>query len=100
MTILQEKHPVTGEPTGATSLARVLAFVFAVLSVVVIGVELGVDTATRLGLFGLEANPAHEASAARYAIGVALGVVSVGFYLGKARGAFDKALDRLLNRGN
>jgi hypothetical protein len=97
-TVLEEKNPDTGAPTGKLSTSRVLAWVFAVLSALVVSFELGVAVIGEFWsdkcdgeLFGLK-------SAVMY--GVGLGVVAAGFAAGKAGGLFDRIADRLTGSGS
>lgn len=92
-TALQEKDPVTREPTGKYSTARVLSWVFAVMAGVLIAAEVGVALAGEFFkdscdgvLYGLK-------ESAFYAIG--LGIVSAAFYAGRADGWFDKVMQRI-----
>lgn len=88
-TVLQEKDPRTGQATGATSLARVLAGVFGLLAAAVLGSYL------YLALAGQE-SPFTFWQALLGS--VVLGAVAVGFYRGRGGRLFDGVTDSVVDR--
>jgi len=89
-TAFEEKHPETGQATGKLSTSRLLSWVFATFSIIILVTELGTSIIGEFWsessdgvMFGLK-------SAIMYSVG--LGVVSVGFYMNRAGGAFDRVI--------
>lgn len=94
-TMLQQKDP-TGEATGTVSTSRVLAWAFAIFSMAVLAVELLLTILLKLAVLQTcDASTSVFGLKTALTISVGLGIVSVGFYLGRAGGAFDMALKRI-----